>query len=165
MTTPRDICIIGVGNEFRSDDGVGLFVARSIAAMDLPGVRVIDGVADGTDMLSAWQGAAAAFVIDCVKSHAEPGTIFRFDGLHDTIAEEIFVGYSTHAFSIPETIALGRELGQLPSSLVVYGIEAETFSMGTSISAKVANAAEAVIRIILDGLKCEMVLPSMDECE
>lgn len=35
-----DILVIGYGNELRGDDGLGPAVARAVADMDIPGVRV-----------------------------------------------------------------------------------------------------------------------------
>lgn len=36
-----DILVIGYGNELRGDDGLGPVVARAVAAVDIPGVRVL----------------------------------------------------------------------------------------------------------------------------
>jgi hydrogenase maturation protease len=36
-----DILVIGYGNELRGDDGLGPFVANSVAAANIPGVRVL----------------------------------------------------------------------------------------------------------------------------
>jgi hydrogenase maturation protease len=156
MATPRRIVIIGVGNDFRSDDGVGIAVARRIAARDLPNVTIIAGVADGTDLIAAWTDASVAIVIDCVVSGAEPGTLHRYDGLADSIPEDVFTHYSTHAFSIPKTIALAKILGRLPAALIVYGIEGRDFSSAEGLTTAVAQAADnAVERIISDVMRAQ----------
>ena len=148
MTTPRPIVIIGVGNDYRTDDGAGLQVARLLRELHLPNVRAIDGVADGTDLINAWQGADAVFVIDSVISGTGPGTIHRFDGLVDNIREDIFPGYSTHAFSIPKTINLARAIDQLPKTLIIYGIEADSVSSGSGLSPLVSSGVDEVVRRI-----------------
>ena len=146
MTTARPIVIIGVGNDFRTDDGAGLHVARLLKESEWPDVRIIDGVGDGTDLINAWQGADTAFVIDSVVSGAVPGTIYRLDGFDGDIRKEMFPGYSTHAFSIPEAINLARTLGQLPKKLIVYGIEAESLLSGKGLSPPVSFGVQEVVR-------------------
>jgi len=75
---PSRICIIGVGNEQRRDDGVGIWIARQIELAGWQGavVAAFDS-SDATALLSAWDGAKIAYVIDAAASNAEPGTIFR----------------------------------------------------------------------------------------
>lgn len=161
MKASRPIVVIGVGNDYRRDDGAGLHAARKVEILHLPEVRTIDGVGDGTDLINAWRDADAVFVIDSVISGASPGTIHRFDGLKDNIPEEMFPGYSTHAFSIPETINLARALGQLPETLIIYGIEVDRLSSGTGLSAFVSAGVDEVVRCIRNDvdqyrLKCEI---------
>jgi len=153
MTTPQSIVIIGVGNDYRCDDGAGLHAARRLRDMNLPDVRVIDGIADGTDLINAWQESDTAFVIDSVVSDAESGTIHRFDGLLDDIREDLFPGYSTHAFSIPETIKLARVLNRLPGRLVIYGIEAEKLSSGADLSRNVSSGVEEVVQLVANEIE------------
>jgi len=144
MAPDLNIVIVGVGNDFRTDDGVGPAVARYIADMDLPGVRIIDQVGDGTDLINAWTGADAAFVVDCMRSGSEPGTIRRFDVLRDDLAEEILPGLSTHAFNVGETVRLARSIGQLPRTLIVYGVEGCEYSLGDRLTSPVEKAVVSV---------------------
>jgi len=145
--------IIGVGNDYRSDDGAGLQAARELGSLNLPRVKIVDGVGDGTDMINAWQDAGAVFVIDSVLSGAEPGTVHRFDGLKDQIDEEIFAGYSTHAYSIPKTIKLARTIDRLPSALVIYGIEGRSYAPGKGVSPEVALAVRKVVKRISEEIE------------
>src|ERR1700752_5325021 len=70
--------VIGIGNEYRSDDGVGLIVAAAINERKLPGVCVVVGTEDPMDLLDAWSGAALALVIDAaIASPSTPGRIRR----------------------------------------------------------------------------------------
>lgn len=148
MTTPEPIVIIGIGNEYRSDDGAGLYAARRLGDLNLPGVRTIHGIGDGTDMINFWRDAEMAFIIDSISSGADPGTVLRFDGLTDSLVDDIFTGYSTHAFSVPGTMNLARTLGQLPPKVIIYGIEAQSFSSGQGLSPEVAAAARDVVECI-----------------
>lgn len=157
MATPGPIVVIGVGNDFRSDDGVGLYVARAIGALNLPGVTTLAGVADGSNLMTAWENSRAVFIVDCAFSGAEAGTIHFFDALTEEIPADLFPRFSTHAIDIPESIKLGRLLGNLPPRLTVYAIEGENLVGGVDLTYKVKMAAEQVVAKIREAI--ESILP------
>jgi len=143
----RDVCIIGIGNEYRNDDGVGLLVAHRIKELCLPGVRVIGPSDQGGDLLSALTSADSVFLVDSVSSGSLSGTIHRIDVSHQTLPAG-FSCHSTHAFGVAESLELARILGMLPKNCVLFGIEGTDFEMGTSLSPAVEQAAEEVIAMI-----------------
>ena len=140
--------VIGVGNEFRGDDAVGVLVARQLMARDLPNVTILVQSGEGTDLMNAWEGAETVFVIDAVQSGAKPGTIHRFEAHEKPLPADFFC-LSSHVFGVAEAIEIARSLGQLPSKLVVYGIEGNNFETGSSIGPAVEQAAENVVRQLL----------------
>ncbi|MEW5922711.1 MAG: hydrogenase maturation protease [Candidatus Zixiibacteriota bacterium] len=149
MTTKNPILVIGVGNDFHSDDGVGLYVAREIRKKGLKNTTIIEGINDGTSMIEAWKGISRAIVIDCVHSKGKSGIIYRFDALKENIPESYFPSLSTHAFNITDTIALARSIDYLPNSLIIYGIRGQKFGTGQGLTAMVQKGAdEMIIRIV-----------------
>jgi len=152
MTDSDEVVIIGVGNYFRSDDAVGLYVARMFGLEKIPGLRVVEGIGDGTDLINAWDGVETVCVIDSVKAENCPGRIYRFDGLKEPIPEKLGTVYSTHAFRLTDAIEMARTVGRLPRRLIVYGIEGADFSHGKDLSPEVRRAAEGLI----DGIKREI---------
>ena len=141
-------CLIGVGNAFRGDDGVGLEVARKVRALACPGVTVLEQSGEGTALIEAWGDADQVFVVDAVFSGSEPGRIHRFEVV-DQEVPALFSSHSTHAFGLAEAFELARQLDRLPASLVVYGIEGKSFEIGSGLSAEVEAAAEIVIKQIV----------------
>jgi hydrogenase maturation protease len=148
MVPRASVVIIGVGNDYRTDDAAGLLAARRLAALGLPGVHVVDSVGDGTDLINAWENMDKAIVIDSVRSESAPGKVYRFDGLTAEIDLENLSACSTHAFSIPETIALARTLDRLPQSLVIYGVEADSFAPGEGLTEAVAEGVDKIVQMI-----------------
>lgn len=140
--------VIGVGNEFRGDDAVGICVARRLAALQLPDIRVIEQTGEGADLIEAWQEADNIYLIDAVSSQGLIGSIYRFEAHEQPLPAQHF-GVSSHAFGVAEAIEIARSLGQLPPKLIVYGIECSNFETGSSISPAVEQAAENVIRQLL----------------
>src|SRR4030042_1787160 len=78
-TSRQPVLIIGVGNEFRGDDGAGLVVSRRLRALALEGARVLEVEGEGTAVMAAWKGADAVILVDAVHSGAAPGTVHRLE--------------------------------------------------------------------------------------
>jgi hydrogenase maturation protease len=144
----RKTLLIGIGNEYRSDDGVGLLVVRMIRRKQLPSVIVKEESGEGAALMESWQGFQNVIIVDAVSSDAKAGTVFRIDAKKDTVPIKFF-HYSTHAFSVSEAIELARVMNVLPPKLSVYGIEGNDFTAGTTISLLVQQAAHKIIEQIV----------------
>jgi hydrogenase maturation protease len=144
----QKIVLIGVGNPFRGDDGVGRAVVQQLRAAVPPGVIVMEETGDGAELLSAWEKADCVILVDAVQSGASPGTLHRLDALNEKLPSW-FSHASTHAFGIAEAIELARSMGDLPANLIVYGIEGLDFSAGTELSPEVAAEVPAAASLIL----------------
>ena len=141
------IQIIGVGNEYRTDDAAGLLAARKVKELAIPGVDVTENNGDGADLMERWANKENVILIDAVLSGSLPGTIHRFSLPGTELPSEYF-RFSTHLFSIPQAIYLSASLGRLPKNLVLYGIEASSFSMGTKLSSEVELAVNNIVKIL-----------------
>jgi hydrogenase maturation protease len=141
---PR-ILIIGVGSEERGDDGVGLLVARAMGAKNLPHTTVLQESGEGGALLEAWKGADVVILIDAVSSGAAPGALHRFDAQAQSIPAKLF-RYSSHTFGVAEAVELARALHQLPSRMIVFGIEGKAFETGIGLSPEVVDTARTVVR-------------------
>lgn len=143
----QPILIIGIGNEYRSDDAIGLLVARALQTRKLPHASVIEATGEGTALLEAWKGAENVILVDAVTSQVPVGTIYQLDAQSGPLSPGLFA-LSTHAFSVAQAIELARALGNLPQRLVVYGIEGKQFVAGIGLSPEVERAAHEVIERI-----------------
>lgn len=137
----QNALIIGVGNEYRSDDAAGLVVARRLRRRAGKSFCVIEQSGEGASLIESWRGARSVIVIDAVMSGAAPGTIHRFEANTQPLPHNFF-RYSTHAFGLAEAIELARALGELPPRFIVFGIEAADFTAGLGLSAAVDEAAQ-----------------------
>jgi hydrogenase maturation protease len=142
-----DVTIIGIGNDFRRDDGVGLTVAQQIAERNLPGVCVLSGISESTAMLDAWSGAVRVVVVDAVAgASAAPGRIRRW-----TPADlETTAVVSSHALGLAQTCALGKALARMPDELVVFTIDVADTDHGIGLTPAVAAAVPHLVDLIVD---------------
>jgi len=142
------VLIIGAGNTYRGDDGVGIAVARQLSRQILPEVKVIEEGGEGTALVEAWKGYDFVILVDAIHSGVLPGSIRRFDAIDEKIPSEFF-RHSTHAFGVAGAIELARTLNELPSRLIVYGIEGQNFALGQTLSPMVEKVVASVAAQIL----------------
>jgi hydrogenase maturation protease len=143
----RAIRIIGLGNEFRGDDAVGLLAARRLRGVLGDRAEVVEAGVAGVELLEVMKGAGAVLLIDAVRSGQAPGTIHRLDASAGPIAPELFPR-STHTIGVGEALELARTLGILPNKVIVYGIEAGDTEAGHPLSPQVGHALNEIIELV-----------------
>ncbi len=143
------VVVVGLGNIFRKDDGVGIVVAAALKDLALPGVCVVAGFAEPLSLLEAWSNAKVAVVIDgALSTPSIPGRIRRCTvGDVRTLSE----GLSSHSVDIGRTYALGKALGRpVPDVLVVFTIEVADTDNGIGLTPEVARAVPQVVDMAVD---------------
>jgi hydrogenase maturation protease len=146
--TTGGVVVVGLGNSYRKDDGVGVVAATALDDLALPHVRVVTGIAEPMSLLEAWSGAGLAVVIDAaVATSSTPGRIRRCI-LADVVATS--EGLSSHSIDVGRTHALGQTLGRVPNALVVLTIEAADTGYGIDLTPQVAGAVPRVVRMAID---------------
>jgi hydrogenase maturation protease len=140
--------VIGVGNEFRRDDGFGIAVARELRKRALPGVVVLEQSGEGAVLMDALDQAGSAWIVDAARSGADPGTVHRLDTATDKVPSG-FLNYSSHDFAVAEALEMARILGRLPDRTVVYGVEGAEFGEGPGLTEPVqARVQDLVDRLV-----------------
>lgn len=138
--------VIGIGNEFRHDDGAGPAVVQRLAEMDLPGVSLTVTDGEPTRLIELWSDADVVVLIDAVRNDpAHPGKI------HELIVDRPVGGLggtaSSHGLGLGEAIDLAVALERMPRRLVILAVEGADFSAGTGLSPDVAAAVEHLARL------------------
>ncbi len=151
-----ELLVIGCGNEFASDDAVGLQVIRSLKEVKLPdGVELIEAGTPGLNLLDLWDRADRVIIVDAVKSGAAPGTVHSFDA--SLLPPRDVMPVSSHGLNIIDAVELGRLLERLPAQLTIIGVEIlseEPFRVGLTpeVEAAVPRARERVLEAIKQDL-------------
>lgn len=140
--------IIGAGNEFRSDDGVGRHVARRLVWLVPQEVMVRESQGEALTLIDIWAEASRVILIDAVAPEGSPGEVRRFEASEQALPSEYFHA-STHAFGVADAIEMARTLGQLPRTVIVYGVEGENFENGAELSPSVQRGCDEVVQRIL----------------
>lgn len=144
--------VIGVGNPYRHDDGVGIAAIERLRDLSLTDVCLVEESGEPVALVQRWDGHDAVVLVDAVDSGgaAEAGALHRFEctgGEWDVVPSASAI--SSHGLGVAEAVELGRVLDRLPARLVFFGVEAADTSDGVGLSAAVLHG--------LDGLLDEVV--------
>lgn len=141
--------VIGIGNPYRRDDGIGPAVAAAVGNLALPGVRVLACAGEMTQILDGWAGVATAVVVDATAG-GTPGRVRRC-GLDDFVDGTPF---SSHELSLRTTYELACALGRAPDSVVVVTVDVADTDHGEGLSPAVAaalpHAVDAVLGVLVE---------------
>jgi hydrogenase maturation protease len=148
---PRTL-VLGLGNILLHDDGVGVWVAESLARRFVfpPDVTVLEGGTLGLDLLPRLDGVERLLVIDAVKLGRPPGEIVRLEG--DEVPAALDVKISPHQVGVQDLLAAARLLGSEPPRVVLWGMEPERLDPGTGFSVSVKEALPRIETAVLDEL-------------
>ncbi|MER7751914.1 hydrogenase maturation protease [Kitasatospora sp. NPDC097643] len=161
------IVLIGVGNEYRHDDGAAVAVLAELAAEDLQVDRITLCDGEPTRLMELWEGAELAIVVDAVHSHpGEPGRIHQVtvDADHllaDPLADSSAAA-GTHGLGLGHAVALAAALARLPRELLIVAVEGTDFSIGEGLSPAVSEAvprAAAEVRRSVDAHRAKETGP------
>ncbi len=87
-------------------------------------------------------------LIDAVAVQGTPGKVYRIDANAMPLPAKLF-SRSTHDFGVAAAIELARALGQLPSRVIVFGVEGQDFFDGAELSSPVEQAVIEVVNQVV----------------
>lgn len=146
--------VIGIGNDIRTDDGVGLHVVRALRPLleDRPSIEVIEIPWGGLRLMEHMAGCDQAIVVDAMRSDAEPGTMrwLQVDSI------PTYHSGSSHDVNLPTALALGRmNEADLPSdeNIHILGIEvADVETYSEELTPALQDAVQVAVQSVLDHL-------------
>ncbi|MBN2073122.1 MAG: hydrogenase maturation protease [Actinobacteria bacterium] len=157
-TCQATVRIIGFGNKYRSDDGIGIRVIEEIEKIreydpslfndGIKNIEIIDGGTSGIDLLSLIKETPEIIIIDAVDAGQEPGeiTVFKEKDINYFLKHKI-KSYSLHDLDLSEVIKLIRAL-KIPSDITIIGIKPKNTGFGETLSEGMESIVERVISIV-----------------
>jgi hydrogenase maturation protease len=146
------VIVIGVGSEFRCDDGAGPAVIDRLRGTVPANVELLCSDGEPTRLMETWMHAAVAIVVDAVSGgDAAPGTLHRVVVPEPAASQgtppvpgqpESTAPASSHGLGLSEAIELSRVLSRLPALLILHGVQGEAFGFGQAFSPAVAAAID-----------------------
>ncbi len=144
--------IVGIGNELLGDEGLGVHVARSLAAArgTLPSdVDVLEAGTSLFDVLPEMARYSRVILVDAVQAGGTPGSIyFLTPEAGATGPPDSGTPLSLHGWGVAETLRAAAILELMPEKLMIVGVEPESLNPGTELSPKLALAAEKIAALL-----------------
>lgn len=121
----KKVLVLGLGNPFRGDDGLGAAVIAVIKEKEPPAnVVVLDGGTPGLETILIWEGYKRVIIVDAAEMGLDPGQWKRF------VAKEVILPLdegsmrgTLHNAGLADALALADALGMLPQELVFYCVQ------------------------------------------
>ena len=148
--------IVGVGQRYAGDDGVGRAVAEALSASGVP-AKAVD---DGAGLLNILiDGPSAALVIDAVVGGGGPGTIHV---LRRDAFDSAFRPVSSHGIGVLDAIDLATRFHPaLDVTVVGISIEPPT-SIGEGLTAEVSDSVAAAAERVRSLLPSQVSAATVD---
>jgi len=146
--------VIGIGNRDRADDALGLIAIDRLQSEHPAGVEFATARGDVLKVLDLFEGADKVIMIDAMRSGTRPGHVLRLDATDAAVKLQLTNFASTHTVNLAESIELARSLDKLPPRLIVYGVEAEDFTLGNGLSPAVEAALEGLLTQVRKEYAC-----------
>jgi hydrogenase maturation protease len=147
------VVVVGMGSEYRRDDGAGPAVA-DLVTRGAVGVTNLGPIADPLDLLGLWDDADLAVVIDAVRTGAAPGAVQLIEldtgSSADPEGPAPSAISSTHGIGLAGVLRLARAVGRAPKRVVVVGIEGSDFGQGEGLTPEVARAVPHAARHVTE---------------
>lgn len=146
------IKIIGFGNIYMGDDGVGIRVIEKIKEQgifaDYDNIEVIDGGTSGVDLIFFLQNADKVIIIDAVDAGQEIGEIVTFNiGEITNYNNKIIKSFSLHDIGLKEIFELIKVL-KIEKDLKIIGINPKELDYSEKLSSQIENKIPQIISII-----------------
>ncbi|RCK76597.1 MAG: Hydrogenase maturation protease [Ignavibacteriae bacterium] len=156
----KKIIIIGLGNEYISDDGIGIRVVRELQKKienddRIPfwyKIKFEEQAVGGLGILDIILGYDICVIIDAMYTKEKRvGTLYRYFQKTD---KELINIKSSHQISLSQVLSLAKLLNyKLPSVVVVYGIEVEDVTtFGESCTPEVERNIKNLTTLVYNDL-------------
>jgi hydrogenase maturation protease len=143
--------IIGLGNLYMKDDGLGIRVAEALMKKNLgEDVSVQEYPDMDLTVIENLEGPSRVIVVDAVKGGKEPGTISKY-----TIRSrkgDLPELPSLHSLKLIDILDLAMNSGILTCPVVILGVEPQDDSPGIGLSPSVESALPKVIEAVIKEL-------------
>ena len=136
--------VIGIGNRYLRDDGIGIQVAEEFARRQLrEDVLVRSFQTVDLSLLAMFEGASKIIVVDALKSGEPPGTVSRYTIIPSKVA--LVAIPAPHGLGLQDMFDIASQTGLLTCPVTVIGIEPRDCTAGEGVSAELFRVLPHVL--------------------
>ncbi len=141
-----DIKIVGFGNKFRSDDGIGIRVIKELEKLEFfKDIEIIDGGTSGTDLIFWAKNCEKIIIIDAVDTGGKIGDVvnIKVDDIEEFVRKD-YRSLSLHDLNLVDVLKLIKAL-KINTSISIIGIKPKSIDFGDKLSPEVERKIPTII--------------------
>lgn len=145
----KDIKIIGFGNKYRSDDGVGIRVIEELEKLDFfEDIEIIDGGTSGTDLIFLVKDCRKVIIIDAVDTGQNIGDVvnIKVNDIKEFIKRD-YKSLSLHDLNLADIFSLLKAL-KINADISIIGVRPKNIDFGDKLSPEIEEKIPEIISII-----------------
>jgi len=146
----KRVLIGGIGNVLLGDDGVGPYVVRLLESLYQFGndVEIVDLGTPALDLVDQISGREVVILVDSIDAGVAHGAVQLYRK-EDIVKPGASARWDTHSPALIDTLLGADFLGLAPASLLLVGIQAQSFDAGCALSESVkVGASRAIAEIV-----------------
>jgi hydrogenase maturation protease len=149
-----EIIVLGMGNKFFGDDGVGIVIAEKLKELfaDVPQITIEETNWGGFRIIDLLSGYKSAIIIDALRTGTQPAGFIHKLNYKDLIHSVRMVSF--HDINFATAVELAKEVNiPMPEDIQVFAIEInEADHFSEELSVEVNVSVDKCINMILDEL-------------
>lgn len=161
MTGKNIVTILGLGNVILGDEGFGVhFINWLSERYRFPeGVDVIDGGTLGFLLLDTITNCQNLIVVDVIKLHDTPGSIYRFT--HNDIEKYLPPPTSAHEVAFVDVLYQAELMGESPETIFLCIVPEDYRDMGLELTETMKNGFLTLEKLLLEELARFDIIPGL----
>jgi hydrogenase 3 maturation protease len=151
ITGTNKIAILGIGNDLRSDDGLGLYIIEKLS-IDDPRVMIenVGSVPEGFARPLAKFGAERVIMVDAADMRKSPGHI-------ELITKDRIGGVNISTHSMPLSFLMMYLEQETGGKTILLGIQPKSIQFGEGLTPEIQEVVDKIInsleRVLKDYLR------------
>lgn len=147
--TRTDVKIIGFGNKYRSDDGIGIRVIEELEKLDsFKNIEIIDGGTSGADLIFLIKGCSKIIIIDAIDTGQNIGDVvnIKVNNIEEFIKRD-YKSLSLHDLNLADMFSLLKAL-KINADISIIGVRPKNIDFGDRLSPEIEEKIPEIISVI-----------------
>ena len=151
--------VIGIGNPFRSDDGIGIILLNELIKRkkEFKNIDFIDGGTGGFNLLHDLSKYKKILIIDAVNMGKNPfeSEFFNIENIKNN--KDIHLNISTHNENFLDIIKLSEKLDEKPDKIYVFAVQPKNLNYNGNLSKELLENIDNYIFKLIEKIKENMI--------
>lgn len=150
------IKVIGFGNKFLSDDGIGPVIIEKLEKSRLlkeKNIELSDLGTSGTDLIFHIKECPRIIIIDALDAGQDPGKVIRIKEKDiEHFCNEGILSLSLHDLNLADILKLARAM-KLKTEITIIGIKPLNIELGDGLSPEIQEKIPEIISLVEQTVK------------